>query len=118
MQLSTERILTTHTGSLPRPASLPPAADRTADQLAEAAGAVVQSQLDAGIDVVNDGEASKPSYATYVVQRLDGFGGAGEPLRPKDHADFPQWAQRMTSDLARARGWTPPMSSYQPRRRA
>jgi 5-methyltetrahydropteroyltriglutamate--homocysteine methyltransferase len=109
MQLSAERILTTHTGSLPRPVSLPAAAaDRTAEQLAEAVGSVVQSQLGVGIDVVNDGEASKPSYATYVVERLNGFGGAGEPLRPRDFADFPQWAERMTSDPARARRLTSP----------
>ncbi len=104
MQLSTERILTTHTGSLPRPASLPRAGtERTAEQLAEAVGSVVQAQLDAGIDVVNDGEASKPSYATYVTERLSGFGGTGEPLRPKDFDDFPLWAERMTSDPGRAR---------------
>ena len=76
MQLSTERILTTHTGSLPRPPGLPlTAAERSPGQLAEAVGSVVQSQIDAGVDVINDGEASKPSYATYVTERLDGFGG-------------------------------------------
>jgi 5-methyltetrahydropteroyltriglutamate--homocysteine methyltransferase len=104
MRLSTERILTTHTGSLPRPASLPlAAAERSAGRLAEAVGAVVQSQIEAGVDVVNDGEASKPSYATYVVERLNGFGGAGAPLRPKDYDDFPKWAERMLSDPSRAR---------------
>src|SRR5260370_10514772 len=104
MQLSTERILTTHTGSLPRPASLPRAGtERTAEQLAEAVGSVVQAQLDAGIDVVNEGEASKPSYATYGTERLSGFGGTGEHLRPKDFDDFPLWAERMTSDPGRAR---------------
>ncbi|HEX3922038.1 MAG TPA: cobalamin-independent methionine synthase II family protein [Streptosporangiaceae bacterium] len=104
MRLSNERILTTHTGSLPRPAGLPlVAAERSAEELTEAVDAVVQAQTDAGIDVVNDGEASKPSYATYVTERLNGFGGAGEALRPKDYDDFPQWAQRMLTDPARAR---------------
>ncbi len=104
MQLSTERILTTHTGSLPRPQDLPlTAAERSPGQLADAVGSVVQSQIDAGVDVINDGEASKPSYATYVTERLDGFGGAGEPLRPKDYDDFPEWSKRMTGDPARAR---------------
>jgi 5-methyltetrahydropteroyltriglutamate--homocysteine methyltransferase len=104
VQLSTERILTTHTGSLPRPPGLPlAAAERTPGQLAEAVGSIVQSQIDAGVDVINDGEASKPSYATYVTERLDGFGGAGEPLRPKDYDDFPEWSKRMTADPARAR---------------
>jgi 5-methyltetrahydropteroyltriglutamate--homocysteine methyltransferase len=109
VQLSTERILTTHTGSLPRAAGLPQAAaDRTAGQLAEAVGSVVDSQLDAGVDVINDGEASKPSYATYVTERLSGFGGQGEMLRPRDFDDFPHWAQRMTSDSARTRRLTSP----------
>jgi len=104
VQLSTDRILTTHTGSLPRPPDLPlTAAERTPSQLAGAVGSVVQSQIDAGVDVINDGEASKPSYATYVTERLDGFGGAGEPLRPKDYDDFPEWSKRMLGDPARAR---------------
>ena len=85
MQLSTERILTTHTGSLPRPAGLPlDSSERDAGQLAAAVRSVVQAQIDAGVDVINDGEASKPSYATYVTERLSGFGGEGRPLRPKD----------------------------------
>ena len=44
----------------------------------------VQRQLAAGVDVVNDGEASKPSYATYVQERLSGFGGDSVPLRQRD----------------------------------
>jgi 5-methyltetrahydropteroyltriglutamate--homocysteine methyltransferase len=89
VQLSTERILTTHTGSLPRPADLPlDSSQRDAGQLADAVQSVVQAQIDAGVDVVNDGEASKPSYATYVTERLSGFGGEGRPLRPKDYDDF------------------------------
>src|SRR5260370_21010111 len=88
MQLSTERILTTHTGSLPRPASLPRAGtERTAEQPAEAVGSVVQAQLDAGIDVVNDGEASKPSYATYVTERLSRSGAHGHALPPEHLRD-------------------------------
>jgi 5-methyltetrahydropteroyltriglutamate--homocysteine methyltransferase len=109
MQLSTERILTTHTGSLPRPAGLPLAAqDRTAEQLADAVRSVVRSQVEAGVDVVNDGEASKPSYATYVTERLTGFGGEGEPLRPKDYDDFPAWGDRMMAERGRTRRLTNP----------
>jgi 5-methyltetrahydropteroyltriglutamate--homocysteine methyltransferase len=109
MQRSTERILTTHTGSLPRPAGLPlTAADRSAEQLADAVRSVVRSQIDAGVDVVNDGEASKPSYATYVTERLTGFGGEGEPLRPKDSEDFPSWGERMMAERGRARRLTNP----------
>jgi len=109
MQLSTDRILTTHTGSLPRPAGLSlTGPERDAEQLAEAVRSVVTSQIDAGVDVVNDGEASKVGYSTYVTERLTGFGGAGEPLRPKDYDDFPAWGERMTSERARARRLTNP----------
>jgi 5-methyltetrahydropteroyltriglutamate--homocysteine methyltransferase len=104
MQLSTERILTTHTGSLPRPAGLSlTGPQRDASELAGAVRSVVTSQIDAGVDVVNDGEASKPSYATYVTERLTGFGGEGQPLRPRDYDDFPAWGERMMSERARAR---------------
>jgi 5-methyltetrahydropteroyltriglutamate--homocysteine methyltransferase len=102
MKRSTDRILTTHTGSLPRPADLPAEGERSPDQLREAVAAVVQSQLDAGVDVLNDGEVSKPSYATYVAQRLTGFGGAGEMLVPKEYEDFPEWAGKMFGDPALA----------------
>ena len=64
------------------------------------------SQIDAGVDVVNDGEASKVGYSTYVTERLTGFGGEGEPLRPKDYDDFPAWGERMMSERARARRLT------------
>ena len=66
---------TTHTGSLPRPPALTSLQD--AGQVTAAVGDLVRRQLEAGIDIVNDGEASKPSYATYVTERLTGFGGSG-----------------------------------------
>jgi 5-methyltetrahydropteroyltriglutamate--homocysteine methyltransferase len=47
--------------------------------LTDAVRSVVRDQIDAGVDVVNDGEASKPSYATYVTERLSGFSGEGRP---------------------------------------
>jgi 5-methyltetrahydropteroyltriglutamate--homocysteine methyltransferase len=109
MRLSTERILTTHTGSLPRPAGLSlTGPERDAGQLADAVGSVVQTQVDAGVDVVNDGEASKVGYSTYVTERLTGFGGEGEPLRPRDYGDFPAWGERMMSERARTRRLTNP----------
>ena len=77
MKTSSERILTTHTGSLPRPESLLPAggdptALLSADSVAlrRAVAETVRHQRDAGVDVVNDGEVSKVSYATYVTSRL------------------------------------------------
>jgi 5-methyltetrahydropteroyltriglutamate--homocysteine methyltransferase len=79
MQRSTDRILTTHTGSLPRP-------DDLLDMLLEgrrgpefddvarrAVADVVKRQTGIGIDVVNDGEVAKSSFATYVTERLSGF---------------------------------------------
>ena len=82
---NTDRILTTHTGSLPRPADLiemirsrqqdPSSVDEAAFQarVREAVIEVTQKQVDAGIDIVSDGEEGKPSYATYVKHRLTGF---------------------------------------------
>jgi 5-methyltetrahydropteroyltriglutamate--homocysteine methyltransferase len=104
MQRSTERILTTHTGSLPRPEDLPAEiSQRTPAQLADAVRSVVASQVDAGVDVVNDGEASKRGYANYVAERLSGFGGTSEPVWPKDLDDFPQFGAQMKANQALAR---------------
>ena len=84
---SVERFLTTHTGSLPRPDDLIEMviATQRGDEVDPVAleerisSAVVEStrrQVEAGVDIVNDGEMSKPSYASYVLQRLTGFGGS------------------------------------------
>ena len=112
------RILTTHTGSLPRPDELirnmfareegvpvDPAA--LAAQIRAAVAEVVRKQEDAGLDVVNDGEFSKPSYATYVKDRLTGFAGASHPLQYRDLVDFPGMARRVFADPGRARRRTP-----------
>jgi 5-methyltetrahydropteroyltriglutamate--homocysteine methyltransferase len=84
MKLSTDRILTTHTGSLPRPKrlvdlilrkELGEAVDPAVFE-AETAGAVdeiVRQQVAAGVDVVSDGEMSKPSYTTYIRHRVEGI---------------------------------------------
>ena len=88
MQRSTERFLTTHTGSLPRPDDLirmmyakeeGVPVDRPAleARIRSAVAEIVSRQCNAGVDLVNDGELSKPSYATYVKDRLNGFGGTG-----------------------------------------
>src|SRR5256714_4703049 len=115
---SSERILTTHTGSLPRPDDLirtmfareegvpvDPAA--LAARIRSAVADVVGKQVQAGIDVVSDGELSKPSYATYVKDRLTGFGGASHPLQYQDLVDFPGMARRVFGDPGRARRKTP-----------
>jgi 5-methyltetrahydropteroyltriglutamate--homocysteine methyltransferase len=104
MKRSTERILTTHTGSLPRPEPLQAALaaiDRGAEPdlggaqweelVRDAVAEVVARQRAAGVDVVSDGEMSKVSYSTYITQRADGFGGSGAPIALADAEDFPEW---------------------------
>src|SRR5262249_16693347 len=68
---------------------------------------VVRRQRDAGIDIVNDGEMSKPSYATYVKDRLTGFGGSGNTFVYQDLAEFPNLAKRVFGDPGRSRRKTP-----------
>jgi len=115
---STGRFLTTHTGSLPRPEDLirtmfakeegvPVDAGALAARIRAAVGEVVRKQTEAGIAVVDDGEMSKPSYATYVKDRLTGFGGASHPLQYQDLVDFPGMARRVFGDPGRARRKTP-----------
>src|SRR5207253_6050956 len=115
---STGRFLTTHTRSLPRPEDLirtmfakeegvPVDAGALAARIRTAVGEVVRKQTEAGIAVVDDGEMSKPSYATYVKDRLTGFGGASHPLQYQDLVDFPGMARRVFGDPGRARRKTP-----------
>jgi 5-methyltetrahydropteroyltriglutamate--homocysteine methyltransferase len=84
MKTSSERILTTHVGSLPRPADLLAAVEareqgRPVDEhahaasLAAAVAGIVRRQVELGIDVVDDGELGKPSFVSYVNERLGGF---------------------------------------------
>ena len=118
MKRSTERFLTTHTGSLPRPDDLvrtmyakeegvPVERAALAARVRAAVADVVQKQVAAGIDLVNDGEMSKPSYATYIKDRLDGFGGTGNTFVYQDLAQFPKLAQRVFGDPGRSRRKTP-----------
>ncbi|HTG12879.1 MAG TPA: cobalamin-independent methionine synthase II family protein, partial [Candidatus Eisenbacteria bacterium] len=72
---------------------------------------VVRKQTDAGITVVNDGELSKPSYATYIKDRLSGFDGTSHPLQYRDLVDFPEMAKRVFGDPGRARRKTPACTS-------
>jgi 5-methyltetrahydropteroyltriglutamate--homocysteine methyltransferase len=78
-----------------------------AAQVRAAVAEVVKKQVSAGIDLVNDGEMSKPSYATYVKDRLDGFGGTGNTFIYRDLADFPNLARRVFGDPGRSRRKTP-----------
>ncbi|MCH7606614.1 MAG: cobalamin-independent methionine synthase II family protein [Chloroflexi bacterium] len=109
MKRSTSKILTTHTGSLPRSLELQdflkereegrtPDAGEFDSQVRQAVSYVVQKQTGAEIDVINDGEQGKAQYATYIKERLAGF--EGERMvrrRPRlDDADFPEFAETQT----------------------
>ena len=118
MRRSTDRFLTTHTGSLPRPDDLvrmmyareegvPVERAALERRVAQAVGDVVRQQVDAGIDIVDDGEMSKPSYATYVKDRLAGFGGSGNTFVYQDLVGFPNLAKRVFGDPGRSRRKTP-----------
>ena len=118
MKRSTERFLTTHVGSLPRPPDLirtmfaklqdvpidlEALEQRTGDAVAE----VVRRQVEAGVDVVSDGEMGKPSYVTYITDRLDGFGGTSQALTYSDLVDFPELQRKVFGDPGRSRRRTP-----------
>jgi 5-methyltetrahydropteroyltriglutamate--homocysteine methyltransferase len=118
MTRSTERFLTTHTGSLPRPDDLvrtmyakeegiPVDQAALGARVRSAVAEAVTKQIAAGIDIVNDGEMSKPSYATYVKDRLGGFGGTGNTFVYQDLAEFPNLAKRVFGDPGRSRRKTP-----------
>jgi len=118
MKRSTERFLTTHTGSLPRPPDLirmmyakeegvPVEPAALSQRVAEAVAEVVRKQAESGVDIVNDGEMSKPSYATYIKDRLSGFGGEGNTFVYQDLAEFPSLAKRVFGDPGRSRRKTP-----------
>jgi 5-methyltetrahydropteroyltriglutamate--homocysteine methyltransferase len=106
MKLSTERILTTHVGSLPRTQAVVEMLfakeqgttydaaefDRT---MSQAVRAIVQRQVEIGLDVVSDGETSKIGYATYIKDRLAGFAGDNERQIAADLQDFPDFRSRM-----------------------
>ncbi len=118
MQRSRDRFLSTHTGSLPRPDDLirmmyakeegiPVDPQALAARVRAAVADVVRRQADAGVDLVNDGELSKPSYATYIKDRLNGFGGTGNTFVYQDLADFPRLEKRVFGDPGRSRRKTP-----------
>ena len=103
MQRSSERILTTHVGSIPRSPALRDLIVRqdrgervdaaALERETEAAiRRVVASQLDAGIDVGNDGEQPRPGFSTYAVDRMSGFGGESKRPLSRDLLEFPDYA--------------------------
>ena len=104
----TAEILTTHVGSLPRSAEVADLLfaaergesvdERQFDQtMAAAVDEAVRRQVEAGIDLVSDGEMAKISYATYIKDRITGFDGDSPRRPPADLEDFPGFLKRQAS---------------------
>src|SRR5271170_5902066 len=114
MHHSTDRILTTHVGSLPRSKAVTEVLfareqDDDADQqigapvITAAVAEVVRRQVEVGIDLVSDGEMSKISYATYIARRLSGFDG-DTPRQPgQDLVEFPGLLRKLAERGATAK---------------
>jgi len=110
--MSAGRFLTTHVGSLPRGDALKAliyaredgeAVDEAAlaERIAAGVNDAVARQVAAGLDIVNDGEQSKPSYATYIKHRLTGFGGESGTYMFQDLEEYPGARLRMAGDEGR-----------------
>lgn len=123
MRHSTDRILVTHTGSLPRPENLARMmiAREKGEQIdtklleetiREAVKEVVRQQVKLGIDIVSDGEMSKIGFANYVKDRLTGFEGASNPVVAQDVMDHPDLRVRMfrRNEGSESRYFTPACS--------
>jgi 5-methyltetrahydropteroyltriglutamate--homocysteine methyltransferase len=120
MQRRVDRILTTHTGSLPRPRDLvtllrereegrQPADEPFHLRVRAAVAEMVRRQAEIGVSIVNDGEQGRADYTVYVKDRLTGFDGETAPLPNADAAEFPEWTEM-------ARQFAPPYSAARPAR--
>ena len=109
MKRSNNRILTTHGGSLPRPDDLahmmydkldgkPVDEARLKTRVKEAVAEVVGKQRAAGIDIVSDGEMSKPGFSNYIIQRFTGFGPERAQFRATDLAEVPTLVEKHFGD--------------------
>lgn len=122
MQRSEDRILTTHVGSLPRNPRLTDLlieqeqgraidAAELARESESAVRHVVQAQLEAGVDVGNDGEQPRVGFQTYVPQRMRGFGGESARPTPRDMAEFPDFMTMMQRrNMMRAKVFNAPQA--------
>lgn len=106
MKTSTNRILTTHVGSLPRSKAVTDCVfsheqgkplPEAAEVISKAVIDVVEKQAKARVDTVSDGEMSKISYATYIKDRITGFDGDSPRSAPRDLEDFPKFLKRQAS---------------------
>jgi len=112
MKRSTNHILTTHTGSLPRPTDLVDMVLRKEEKqhvdetvlgmrVRSAVAEVVRTQAEVGITVLNDGEQGKPGYSTYMKDRLTGFEGESTAATVSGEAnDFPEYTARRAGRAA------------------
>ena len=116
------RFLTTHVGSLPRPDDLieimfaredgiPIDREALTERIERAVDEAVARQVKAGVDIVNDGEWPKPSYATYIKDRLNGFGGTGNSFVFQDIEAYPRTKARVLADPGRKHRKTPACNS-------
>ena len=112
------RFLTTHVGSLPRREELmqimfaredgiPIDNSALEERVSRAVEDVVAHQIQAGLDIINDGEMPKPSYATYVKDRLNGFSGTANTFVFQDLAAYPNLTARVFADAGRKHRRTP-----------
>src|ERR1700757_4739291 len=96
-----ERTLTKHAGSLPRPDDLADMVWARMDgedvdaavleaKTSEAVAELVAKQREVGLDVISDGEMSKPGFSTYISDRFSGFGGGTSEFQSDDVAPFPE----------------------------
>ena len=111
MLRSTERILTTHVGSMPRPQEVvdmlfaedqgalePDQRSNYNEVMTRNVADVVRRQIESGVDIPSDGEMSKISYATYIRHRLTGFEIGDAPrATPKDLDEFPEFRDRLAA---------------------
>ena len=113
MHKSTDRILTTHAGSIPRGEPLgemliDEEAGKPVDKGALHSNIdlrvshVLAKQAEARIDVVNDGEQGRVGFQTYVTQRMSGFGGVSKRPYAREFIEYPQFTQRMMERLPRS----------------
>ena len=113
MRRSEERILTTHVGSLPRPKALtdlggylkgpPTDKDAYARQLRQSVAEIVRRQAAVGIDIINDGEFGKESWANYIIRRISGFEVRTDQLREVEWlgSDRVRFAEFLAEDFPR-----------------
>ena len=110
MQLSKDRILVTHTGSLPRGDKLgnlliddeqggPVDKHELATEIERRVKYVLRKQAAAGVDIANDGEQGRVGFQTYIPQRMSGFGGVSKRPGAKEFTEFPLFAKKMMARI-------------------